>query len=179
MKYWVTPSTLKTWSINPMQAKTLTGLENLAPEHVKHYGPIFGFAKFTTAFVKLREFQHISSRVWSFWFWKARVITLCSQKSYCGITLTSVLANVFEILSFKPHESNLWWGQNSTTNPNRKGLDVWTLSLQGRKQSQGTLQKVIAYTHVSMILPVLFDTVEFCVLFEQLSHSGVKRVMLG
>ena len=145
---------------------------------MKHYGPIFvnWLCKIYNCICEIEEIPACFKQGIIIPIFKDEGRDPLLTKSYRGITLTSVLAKVFEILllnRMNPIFDEAGVPQQTQT-AYRKGVGCIDSIFAGKESiSRLTAEGDCVYS-CFYDLASAFDTIEFCVLLEQLSHAGVK-----
>ena len=166
------------FAINRLKRNRAGGPDKLSPEHLKFSGPVFR-NWLCHVFNCITQLERIPSCfklgiVIPIYKGKGRDPLLI--KSYRGITLTSVLAKVFELVlldRISPILEDAGIPQLTQT-AYRKGISCADSIFAGQEAqlkftSEGDCIHTCFYDLTSA-----FDTVEFCVLLKELFHAGVK-----
>ena len=168
-------------ALKRLKPKRLGGPDNLAPEHVKRCGQIFvnWLCKVYNCICEIEEIPACFKQGIVTPSFKSKGRNPLLTKSYCGIILTSVLAKVFvnEILLLNrmhPIFDEAGVPQKKSKQPTRKGVGCMDSIFLGKEAiSRFTAEGDFVYSCFHDLASA-FDTVEFCMLLEQLSHAGVK-----
>ena len=165
-------------ALKRLKSKRAGGPDNLSPEHLKFAGPAFvnWLCQVINRICELEQIPSCFKQGIVIPAFKGKGRDPLLIKSYRGITFTSVLAKIFEILLLNRliplfDETGI---PQITQTAYRKGVACSDSIFAGHEViSKFTLEGDLVYS-CFYDLTSAFDTVEFSVLLEQLSHAGIK-----